>query len=102
MACKGQTLHLFIDVRANKLECLFIVSCLVLYFRLRPILNLGLGWKYLPGTNALAYFVRIVNDQKKFIESTLGPNIIKLFTPVIISVCKKLEYLSLASLSGIM
>jgi len=45
--------------------------------------NIGLGWRGLPGTNTLAYFVTLSVTKKKVLTLTLGPNVIKLFMPII-------------------
>jgi hypothetical protein len=45
--------------------------------------NIRLGWKGLPGTNALAYYEKFVNYcRKMFMKLTPGANVIKLFTDV--------------------
>ncbi len=44
------------------------------------IANIILGWKGLPGTNALAYYEKAqLTAVKSFITLAPGPNVIKLF-----------------------
>jgi hypothetical protein len=52
--------------------------------------------------NTLAYYgtARII-VLKSFLVQSLGANVIRLFTAVIYKFCKKLERLSLASLSSL-
>jgi hypothetical protein len=55
-------------------------------------LNIRLGWKGLPGTNALAYFA-YSSVQRYFLTLSYCKNVLKLFEYITNDITKKLECL---------
>jgi len=66
------------------------------------LIRIRLGWKGLPGTNALGYYKNSkITLVKSCITLASGANVTKLFMPIIYGFCIKLECLSLVSLCSL-